>query len=523
MKKLIVVTLALMQVGKLFAGPLQQELASLTSKLRVLEDKLENQAPLPPTPALTQAEKDLQKELDTRPVPPPPGGVLSGSMPQPPKTMPGGTSGVKPQPQPDSGSDDNQNKDQDNIPKPPPPPGAGTSSKPVVKPVVKPEPVKFKPQVASPLYEKSVKKDVLNPQRKSLLAAHEDGNLSAVIGITPEGSLVVYGPVLKQDKPAATQFFQNGRQFMYPNTDQVRFTMDAGKAKAEYAIYEIINMPELMAQKKFFDAIEQQIKQIQARRKDADDLDRAQQYVGDLRNLVAAVVVALKNPLLAPAKLHGKLTNESLTVAHVIEVISNLRLFIDQVLAAAETRLKKSEKEKTDKFDEWRTQGTNTDKLLESRWNADKSLSRIKTDLEKLPTVIAQLKAIDLTQLGQLVTELNQQNNNKQRQNLDAYYAALYTTGREAEVSGAGLADEEEPVDENVELSAAEEARLDELQIKLKNNRDDWFANSEKKSALEKTAIKDDLAEYLRLKRKANPEWLIGTLQGLYQVYGVSY
>ena len=163
------------------------------------------------------------------------------------------------------------------------------------------------------------------------------------------------------------------------------------------------------------------------------------------------------------------------------------------------------------------------EKLLESRWKADKNVARIKTDLEKLPALISESKAINVTQLAQLVAELNQQSKNKQRTDLDAYYATLHNTGQEPEAKGVTIDLPDDDTSDASGLSQAESDRLDQLQAQLKANRDEWFNNSDKKTATEKTTIRDFLTEFLRLKRRDSPEWHVGGYQGLFQLYGVQY
>lgn len=501
MKKLFLVILLFAVSGQIVA--LDQQLKDLSAALTVLEEKLTGQAPTPSPQPLQPSPQPIPPHL----LPPTPVVQPGGPTPPPPHLLPP-PPGTQPIPVTPVGPPAPAPHDGGVLPPPPPMPAEFKQFVPPVPPM--------------PDYEKRqyIKKPVYNPQRNEVLSTHEK-YLSAAIGITKDGSLVVWGPTLKQGGKPDPAIFFDGKEFRYPNTEQINVTYEQGKAKAAYALFDLINMSELRAQKQYFDQLRTQFNQIEGRRAEVTDLAQAQGFVTALQNSVANILSAFNKPPLEISSIHpNAITQDVLTADQAAQFVSRVHSLLSYVtkkkdmqgglVQEVETELREAQVAKDAKVAEQTTQ-----KLKDSRWNAllkEKNNRLIQDKLDQLPAILDGLKAIDVVALQKLAKELQEQAKNQMLIDLDDYYITLQKTGKEQElgvehpsspsVTSSDSSDEES---EESELSEGEEALLDTLVDEVKANVDVWLAST--MSPLERGKIKDRLKQYVKLQRKKNAEW----------------
>lgn len=432
------------------------------------------------------------------------------------------------------------NRAQTLMPTPPPPPAPGPlpapqPPQPAPVPQPQPQPVGVvAPQgVPKPVFVHSLKKPVLL-LRQTIPSIHEEnfGPLSATIGITQDGSLVVWGPILKQQViPSADTFIHDGKQFIYPNADQIIKTNVGGRWKADYAVYVIINMPELKAQKQAFDQLRNQFNQIEGRRTDIKDVAQAQGYVTSLQKVIEDIVAAFaKAPLLVQTIHPNPISNDVLTAHEAAQFVARVQSLVTSgtkkktgLIADVEAELKAAQDSKAASV-----ASISGEKEKEASWasqvRGDKTQAKklIQDKLEQLPGILTKLQAIDLNPLKALEQQLQFQSNNQELKRLDDYYTTLEKEEPEGSTSTESSSEsEEEEGEEGAKLTEAEEEELQRLKVELSANAEAYKSPS--LTALEVGDIKVKLQRYAALKKKEDSSWRpAGKIFALYTYHQIN-
>ncbi len=451
------------------------------------------------------------------------------------------------------------------VPPPPPPPAPGPipAPQPPPQPVPGPQPVpQPQPQPApvqppaglvepggapKPVFVHSLKKAVLNPLRQTIPSVHEEnsGPLSATIGITQDGSLVVWGPTLKQQgTPSPDIFIHDGKQFIYPNTDQINKTNVGGRWKADYAVYVLINMPELKAQKQAFDQLKSQFEGLKRRRAEIIDLKKAQEYMNSLQSLITDIVAAFnKSPLLVnsihPNAFTTAFANDVLTAATAEQLMKDVYSLVTmpkvKKKVATQKVLTGLIEDVQSEFDSVRdTKAATVANIVEeedkerswkNRVSGDKTgkLALVQAKLDQLPGILASLQAIDLTPLRALENELSLQSNNQALKKLDDYYTKLEKEEPEEPTSSdtSYSSGSEDGDSDEGQLSDDEDAELETLKDEFIANGDNWRVAGLTPGQV--GDIKAKLQRYAVLKKKETPSWKpAGKIFALYTYHQVN-
>lgn len=526
MKKFVVL-LATLSMSN--AQAVEQQLRRLTTALTHLKDDLSKPKPPP------RDDDHLQPDIHTQPPPVPP---VDEDLNMPPAIPPIGKPlpAVPPQMLPHADEHDGplpplpattQQEPEIDEDRPVPPIGHVPEDEPLI-----PDDSKDAPHGGSqpaqqahvlnsmpPMeLKQSITKEIYSPLNKTLKTV-ENQTLKAIIGITSDDDMIVWGPQLKTE-PKVTTFIQKNRTFNYPNSDAIQLKIENGKVSTQFVPYIIVNMKDLRAQKQQFDELRNAYSLIASKRADVLDAAKYGSYIDTFQGLIAQVQAAFKNGPLAGVVYPVSLGSSTISTHDVHRLMEGVQALYKELVSMVQMAQNKAQKTKNSVYAEWKSQGT-PDNLLEGRWEKAGQYAQARRDLLLLPAILTKLQSVDTSPVAALGVS------DDQRALIGNYYNHLHKTGLEDALSESfsdGADSDEENAAPNQERTEKEEDEMDELSKEIGKNIVNWQVPN--LPPLKVAEIKSKLSRYLKLKRKSkeDADWRpLGKIFTLYSYYGVNF